>query len=206
MARPPSLEEAVGRLIEEVTELIPQRIGEVGVDLGGSQARVPEQDLDDADIDAPLEHVRGEAVTQRVRSEIRVKATGVTRLEERGPRTRIGEMGCRAPAGKEPSPAAVGFPDLTQHLEYWFGQRENPLLVSLADDVQNHLPGVDRGDGERHRLGNAQAVSVDDREASPIQGHLERGDQAATIGVAADVGQPLLARLADSFFVNRGQS
>jgi hypothetical protein len=64
MARPPSLEEAIGGLTEEMTELIPQRIGEVGIDLGGSQARVSEQDLDDADIDAPLEHVRGEAVTQ----------------------------------------------------------------------------------------------------------------------------------------------
>ena len=206
MAGPPSLEEAIGGLTEEMTELVPQRIGEVGVDLGGSQTRVSEQDLDDADIDAPLEHVRGKAVTQRVRSEIRVEATGVTRLDECGPRGCIGEMGRRSPAGKEPPPAAVGFPDLTEHLEDRFGQRENPLLISLADDVQNHLPGVDCGDGERHRLGNAQAIRVDEREAGPIQGHLQRGDQAAAIGVTADVGQPLLARLADSFFVNRGQS
>ena len=63
MAGPPSLEEAVGGLTQEVTELVPQRLGEVGVDLGGSQARMSEQDLDDADIHAPLEHVRGEAVT-----------------------------------------------------------------------------------------------------------------------------------------------
>ena len=206
MAGPPSLEEAIGGLTEEVTELIPQRLGEVGVDLGGSQARVSEQDLDDADIHATLEHVRGEAVTQRVRSEIRAEATGVARLDERGPCGRIGEMGRRSPAGKEPPLAAVGFPDLAEHLEDRFGQRENPLLVSLADDVQNHLPGVDRGDGERNRLGNAQAVGVDEREAGPIQGHLERGDQAAAIRVTADVGQPLPAWLADFFFVNRGQS
>jgi hypothetical protein len=38
----------------------------VRIDLGGSQARVSEQDLDDADIDAPLEHVRGKTVTQRL--------------------------------------------------------------------------------------------------------------------------------------------
>ena len=55
--------------------------------------------------------------------------------------------------------------------------------------MQNHLPGVDRGDGERDRLGNAQAVRIDDREAGPIQGHLERGDQAAAILIGADVGQ-----------------
>ena len=206
MAWPPSLEEAIGGLMKEVTELIPQRIGEVSVDFGGSQARVSEQDLDDADIDAALEHVRGKAVTQRVRSEIGAEATGVTRLGECGPRGCIGEMGRRSPAGKEPPLAAVGFPDLTEHLEDRFGQRENSFLISLADDVQNHLPGVDCGDGERHRLGNAQAIGVDKREAGPIKGHLERGDQAAAIGVTADVGQPLLARPADSFFVNSGQS
>src|SRR5580693_7931701 len=93
MAGPPSLEQAIGGLTEEVTELVPQRLGEVGVDLGGSQARVSEQDLDDADIHATLKHVRGKAVTQRVRSEIGVEATGVARLDERGPCARIGEMG-----------------------------------------------------------------------------------------------------------------
>ena len=69
----------------------------------------------------------------------------------------IGEMGRRSPAGKEPPPAGVvGLPDLTEHLEDRFGQRENPLpLFRLPDDMQNHLPGVDRGDGERDRLGNA---------------------------------------------------
>src|SRR5580692_12031944 len=115
MARPPSLEEAIGGLTEELAKLIPQRIGEVGVDLGGSQTRVSEQDLDDADIDALFEHVRGKAVTQRVRSEIRTEATGVTRLDERGSCRRIGEVGRRSPAGKEPLPAAVGFPDLAKH-------------------------------------------------------------------------------------------
>ena len=115
-------------------------------------------------------------------------------------------MGRRSSAGKEPPLAAVGFPDLAKPQQDWFGQRENPLLVSLADDVQDHLLGLDCGDGERNRLGNAQAVGVDKREACPIQGHLERGDQAAAIGVTADVRQPLLAGLADFFLVDRGQS
>ena len=86
-----------------------------------------------------------------MRSEIRVEATGVACLDERGPCARIGEMGRRPPAGKEPPLTAVGFPELAEHLEDRFGQRENSLLVSLANDVQDHLPGVDRGDGERNR-------------------------------------------------------
>ncbi len=141
-----------------------------------------------------------------MRSEIRVEATGVACRDERGPCGRIGEMSRRSPAGKEPPLATVGFPDLAEHLEDRFGQRQNPLLLSLADDVQIHLLGVDRGDKKRNGLGNAQAVGVDERESGPIQGHLERGDQAAPIRVTADIGQPLPAWLADFFFVNRGQS
>src|SRR5208282_5710683 len=68
MAGPPSLEEAVGGLAQQRAKLVPQRLGQVGVDLRGAQARMAEQDLDDPDVHAPLEHVRGEAVTQRVRS------------------------------------------------------------------------------------------------------------------------------------------
>ena len=206
MAGPPSLEESIGGLTEEITELVPQRIGEVGVDLGGSQARVSEQDLDDADIHATLEHVRGEAVTQRVRPEIGVKAAGDARLNERGPCGRIGQVGRHSPAGKEPPLAAVSFPDFAKHQQDRLGQGENPFLVSLADDVQDHLPGVDRGDGERNRLVDPQAISVDEREAGSIEGHLERGDQAAAIRVTADVGQPPPVRLADFFLVNRGHS
>src|SRR4051795_1090126 len=138
-AGPPSLEEAVGGLAEQFAELVPQRLGQVGVDLRGSQARMPEQDLDDADVHAPLEHVGGEAVTQRVRPEIGVEPAGVPRLDERGPCGGIGQVGRPSPAGKEPAPAAVGLPDRAEHLEDRFGQRENALLVPLADDAEDHL-------------------------------------------------------------------
>ena len=66
MAGPPSLEEAVGGLTQEETELVPQRLGQMGVDLGGSQARMAEQDLDEPDVHAALEQVSGEAMTQRL--------------------------------------------------------------------------------------------------------------------------------------------
>ena len=119
---------------------------------------------------------------------------------------RIRQVGRQSPAGKEPPLAAVGFPDVAEHLEDRFGQRENPLLVSLADDTQNHLLGVDRGDGERDRLVDPQAISVDEGKAATIDRLFQGGDQAAAVLVAAHVGQPLPAWLADFFFVNRGQS
>src|SRR5262245_42458460 len=82
MAGPPSLEEAVGGLGQQVAELILQRLGEVGVDLRGPQARMPEQDLDDPDVHAAQEQVAGKAVTQRVWQEIGAEAAGVSRLGE----------------------------------------------------------------------------------------------------------------------------
>ena len=57
MAGPPPLEEAVGRLAQQFTELVPQRLGQVGVDLRGLQTGVTEQDLDGADVHALLEQV-----------------------------------------------------------------------------------------------------------------------------------------------------
>jgi hypothetical protein len=205
-AGPPSLEEAVGGLAQQRAELVPQRLGQVGVDRRGSQARMAEQDLDDADVHAPLEHVRGEAVTQRVRPEMGVEAAGVARLKERGSCGRIGQVSRQSPTGKEPPPAAMGFPDRAEHLEDRFGQRENTLLVSLADDAQDHLLRVDRGNGQRDRLGDPQSIGVDERETAAIDGLFQCGDQVAAVLVTADVGQPLPAWLADFFFVNRGQS
>src|SRR5260370_4732029 len=195
MAGLPSLEDGVCGLAQQFAELVPQRLGQVGVNLRGSQARMPEQDLDDPDVDAPLEHVRGEAVTQRVRPEIGVEAAGVPRLDERGPCGCIGQVGRQSPTGKEPPLAAVGFPDLAEHLEDRFGQRENTLLVSLADDAQHHLLRVDRGDRQRDRLGDPQAIGADECETAAIDGLFQCGDQAAAVLVTAAVGQPLPARL-----------
>ena len=71
---------------------------------------------------------------------------------------------------------------------------------------EHHLLRVDRGDGQGDRLVDPQAVGVDERETAAVDGLVQGGDQAAAIGIAADVGQPLLTRLADFFFVNSGQS
>ena len=39
----------------------------------------------------------------------------------------------QTPTGKEPLRAAVDLPDLAEHLEDRFGQRENPFLVPLPE-------------------------------------------------------------------------
>jgi hypothetical protein len=205
MVGPPSLEEAVGCLTQEEADLVAQRLGQVGVNLGAAQARMAEQDRDDPDIDATLEQVGGEAVTQRVGPELGAEAAGVARLDERGARGGIGEVGHPSPAGKEPASAAVGLPDLAKHLKDGIGQGENPLLVALADDVENHLAGINGGDRQSDGLVNPQAIGVDQRKTATIDRQFQSGDQAAAVLVTADVGETLAAGLADFFGVNRGQ-
>ena len=107
--------------------------------------------------------------------------------------------------GEEPAPAAVGLPDLAEHLEDRIGQGENPLLVALADDVENHLLGIDRGDRQRNRFVDPQAVGVDQSKTAAIDRLLQSGNQAAAVLVGADVGQAFAAGRADFFWVNRGQ-
>jgi hypothetical protein len=60
----------------------------------------------------------------------------------------IGQVGQQTPAGKEPSGAAVRLPDVAEHLQDGFGQRQDPFLVTLADDAEPHLLGIDRRDGQ----------------------------------------------------------
>jgi hypothetical protein len=164
-----------------------------------------EQDLDEPDVHATLEQVSGEAMTERVGPEIGVEAAGVAGLDKRRSCGGIGEMSDQSPAGEEPAPAAVGLPDLAEHLEDRIGQGENPLLVALADDVENHLLGIDRGDRQRNRFVDPQAVGVDQSKTAAIDRLLQSGNQAAAVLVGADVGQAFAAGRADFFGVNRGQ-
>jgi hypothetical protein len=65
--------------------------------------------------------------------------------------------------------------------------------------VEQHLLGVDRRDGQGDGLGDPQAVGIDEREAAAIDGLAQGGDQAAAIGIAAEVGEPFLPGLANFF-------
>ena len=47
---------------------------------------------------------------------------------------------------EEPLLAAMQLPNLPQHLKGRFAQRDDAFLVSLADNPQQHLLGVDRRD------------------------------------------------------------
>ena len=97
-------------------------------------------------------------------------------------------------------------PHLPEHVQDRFGQRESPFLVSLADDAENHLLGVNRRDRQCDRLPDSQSICVDYCEAAAIDRLFQRRDQATTIFIRADIRQPFLARLAYFFLVNSAQS
>ncbi len=82
MPGPPSLEETVGGLAEQLAEVVTQWFGQVGVDLRGSDARMSEQDLDDSAVHTSLKEVGGEAVTERVGSEVVIEAALASRFVE----------------------------------------------------------------------------------------------------------------------------
>jgi hypothetical protein len=57
------------QLLERALGVVQVGFREVGVDLGGGEAAVPEQSLDDADVRAALQEVRGESVPVIPRAE-----------------------------------------------------------------------------------------------------------------------------------------
>lgn len=164
------------------------------------------QDLNQADIHALLKHVRGKTVAQRVRPEIRIEAALASRLRESSSCGFIAQWGHESTTGKEPLRTPVNLPDFPEHLQNRFGQRKNPLLVSLSDDTQGHLLGVNRRDGESGRLVDSQAIGIGQRETAAIDRASQRCDQAAAVRIAANVGQPLLPWLTHFFLVSNGQS
>jgi hypothetical protein len=71
--------------------------------------------------------------------------------------------------------------------------------------VSIHISAETR-EGFSHREADAKSLldeairrGIDERKATAIDGLLQGGDQAAAVLVAADVGQSLLAWLADFF-------
>ena len=108
--------------------------------------------------------------------------------------------------GEEPLAAAMDLPDLAQHGEDGLGQGQGALLVAFADHPQEHLFGIDGGNGQFDRFADPQAAGVAQGETAAIDGLVDRRDQAAAVLVASDVRQAFAKGLADFFFVSSGQS
>jgi hypothetical protein len=100
----------------------------------------------------------------------------------------------------------MDLPDLAKHGEYGLGQGQGSLLVAFADHPQEHLLGVDGGNGQFDGFPDPQAAGVDQGETAAVDRLVDCRDQAAAVLVASDVGKAFATGLADFFFVSSGQS
>ena len=178
----------------------------MGVDHGGADAGMPEQHLHDTDVGALLEEPGREAVTQRVRAEVVIETTGRPGEIEGSSSRPNGQMIVALAIGEEPFLAAMSLPDRAEHVECGVRQRQGPLFVALADDPQEHSLGVDGREGQSDGFTDPQPAGIDQREAAAVDRILDRGNQAAAVLVALNVGKTLAIGLPDFFLVSSGQS
>jgi hypothetical protein len=161
-----------------------------------------EQGLDDADVDAVLDQVGGEAVPQRVRADVLGQLRRDRRRLDHAAELAGGDGPGRVLAGEQPparphdalSPALL--PPGPEQGEQ--ARREQsvaaPASLAALDDDQ-HAPAVDVAHLERRHLGHAQAGTIGHRERGPV---LEAGrgrDQAR--GLVGAEHDRELARVAE---------
>ena len=165
-----------------------------------------EQHLHEPDVGALFQEMGREAVAERVRYEVVIETAGCPCRVEGVAGCLPGKMSGALAVGEEPLRATMDLPDLAQHGPCRIGQGQGTLFVAFADDPQEHPLRVDGGDGQRDSFADPQAASVDQRETAAVDRLSDRGDQAAAVLVASNVGKASAIGLADFFFVSNGQS
>src|SRR5271167_1830562 len=145
--------------------------GDLGVEGGVVQLRVPEQDLDDADINTVLEEMGCETVAQRVRSDPLGDLRGLCRLDDDAMELPGADRLHGVLSWEEPTVAmhnallVPDLPPLAQQGEQVCRQHGIAIPATLATlDADQHALAVDIGDLERRDLGHAQAGAIGDRE------------------------------------------
>jgi len=165
-----------------------------------------QQDLHEAEVNALFQESGRKAVAKGVgRERVREAARRACPVEGQAGGV-TGQMEGAVAVGEEPLGIAMGLPDLAKHAEGGLGQGQGALLVAFADHPQEHLLGIDGGDGQFDGFAEPQAAGVDQGETAAADRLADRGDQAAAVLVASNVGKALAIGLADFFFVSRGQS
>src|SRR3954469_5311411 len=134
---------------------------DAGVEGGGVELPVPEQDLDHPDVGVALQEMRREAVAERVHRDALVELGGLGRSVA-GPveLTRGDRLGGLL-AGEEPAARALHPPPLPQQVEEVGREHREAVLAPLALlDPDQHAGAVDVCDFEVGDLGDAQAATM----------------------------------------------
>jgi hypothetical protein len=117
----------------------------LGVEGGAVELGVPEQHLDDPDVDAVLQQVGGEAVAQRVRPDPLGNVGGLRRLDDDAVELPRADRLHRMLPRKQPAVAMhhallpTDLPPLTQESEQILGEHGVAIAPALAAlDAQQH--------------------------------------------------------------------
>ncbi len=81
-----------------------------------------------------------------------------------------------------------------------------PMIRRSIESCWIRLLRVDGRDGQGDGFANSQTAGVDQGETAAVDRLSDRGDQAAAVRVASNVGKAFAIGLADFFFVSRGHS
>ena len=101
--------------------------------------------------------------------------------------------------GKKPALVPVGRPELAQVVQNRPRQGNDPLFVTLTDYPQQTIDVVDGRNLKASSLSSTQAASVDERRAGFVDWVPQARKEFADLGIAEQVGKPLLLGLADLF-------
>src|SRR5215218_336196 len=176
--------------------------GDAGIERGGLELGMAEQDLDDANVDVLLQQMRGEAVAQGVRRHLLADPGGLGRgvdgavhLTGRQRRDRIAAR--EQPALRQPQATAASLPPPgPQELEQVRRQHGVAVLAALTlFDTDQHARAIDVAHLERDDLGDPQSGAIGRAERGPVLRPRCRFEQPRDLLKAEHQRQ--LARLAD---------
>jgi hypothetical protein len=147
--------EAGHQSIKDLSQRNAGWLGQVGIDGGGGDVRVTEQNLNDPGINAIFQQTGRITVAQDVRRHPLFDAGGGARVSEGEAQSRRVGWSGTVSIEEQPTWVAVGQPKVTQIAQKRPRQRHKSLLVSLANDTQQHIGAVDRADFQGRGLAYA---------------------------------------------------
>ena len=178
----------------------PGRRGQVGVDGGGGDAGVAEQDLHDTDVDTVLDQPCRVGVAQAMRGYPALDTgRGNGGSEGIGQHTLV-DRRITVSIGEQPAGVVMGLPEAAQRVEHRLRQRRQPLLVALADDAQHVVGPVNGANFQRGGLADAQAARIHNGETRLVNRVADAAEQEPNLIVRQRVRQPLLPWRSDPFF------
>jgi hypothetical protein len=147
---------------------------------GGFGGVVPQNGLDQPQIDARFQKMGGVRVTQRVNGDMLVQSKPWTSFFKdtlNAFPADVPDFGFGARGGKQPGNRAVSFPKTPEHVEDGRRQRHVTITVALAANVEEQALSIDVADLQLHSLADAQPTRIDGGKKDAVKGRPEASEQ-----------------------------